>query len=121
MSRLASLDRFIDGWRAGDPDVIATALADDFVFHNPRAGPVRKADFKDYFAGLRGMMDELGRTPDGPFMGLSDHAFHDDGETLTAWVWWTIPGTPASGAGLVKATDAGVVAHWVTYHAAPQW
>lgn len=67
------------------------------------------------------MMDQVGRRSDAPFMEYSDHAAYDDGTTLTSWTWWTIPGTPARGGGLVKVTDAGVVEHWVLFHATPQW
>ena len=41
----------------------------------------------------------------------------EDGE-LTAWCWWTVPGTSIEGSGLIKVSDDGVVSERLTYYTA---
>ena len=44
----------------------------------------------------------------GPFMELIEVTTHEDSGILTAWCWWSIPGTAFQGAGLIKVGDDGV-------------
>jgi hypothetical protein len=121
MRREDFAELYTHGWADGDASAIMRALADDYVFDNPRVGNITKPQFEAYFEELQKMVEahRTGSASD-KFMTFEDQATADDGTTLTGWVWWRIPGTPLQGAGLVRTTDAGVVFHRSAYYAAPQ-
>jgi len=122
MNRQEYADLYERGWTTGDPKTIIQALANGFEFHNPRVGLITKSQFEPYFDEFHKMVMELtAGTGPVPFMVFEDQTTKDDGAVLTYWTWWSIPETKLQGAGLVKATDEGVVSHRATFHAFPQW
>jgi len=122
MGRQDFAELYLHGWANGDASAIMRALADDYVFDNPRVGNITKPQFEAYFREFRKMVEahRTGSASD-KFMTFEDLVTADDGTTLTAWVWWRIPGTPLQGAGLAKITDAGVVLHRSAFYTVPQW
>lgn len=112
---------YLKGWAEADASRCMQALADDFIFDNPRVGNITKPQFEAYFKEMTKMVDaQRGHPSTGPLMEYEDLVTQDDGTTLTGWVWWRIAGTTLEGAALTKTTDRGVVSHRVAFHAAPQ-
>lgn len=122
MGRDDFAELYFHGWANGDASAIMRALADDYVFDNPRVGNITKPQFETYFQEFQKMVEahRTGSASD-TFMTFEDLVTADDGTTRTSWVWWRIPGTPLQGAGLTKTTDAGVVFHRTALFTAPQW
>lgn len=117
MSATEHLAVYAEGWTAGDADTILEALAEGFVFDDPNAGRISRADFADYFAGFKAEVAELrGAGQDGPFMRLTEILAKADGEGLTASCWWTIPGTELQGSGLIKVEPDGVRSERIAYY-----
>jgi hypothetical protein len=48
-------------------------------------------------------------------MRIGEVMSQEDGELLTVWLWWAVPGTDLEGAGLIKIAPAGVVSERLTY------
>jgi hypothetical protein len=120
MSRADHLGTYAKGWQEGDVDTIMTSLADSYVFDDPMAGEIPKAGMPNYFAEMTKMVSEArGGQEHQPFMELSEIVTQDEGNTLTAWCWWSIPGTDFAGAGLIKAGDEGIRSEVITYYAPP--
>jgi len=120
MSRQEHLGAYATGWQTGNIDTIVSSVTDGYTFDDPNAGVIPKAGMADYFAGLKAAVTEArGGRDDQPFMELTEIVTQDEGDTLTAWCWWSIPGTPFAGAGLIKAGDDGIRSEVITYHAPP--
>lgn len=86
MDKTEYLGRYAKGWTEGDPNVILQSLADGYVMDDPHSGRISKADFANYFASFKGLVDPL-RDKGRPFMEVSDLLTQDSGDVLTAWVW----------------------------------
>ena len=121
MSRREFLDLYIQGWASCDVNTTMRALADDFVFDNPRVGKVTKSQFESYFEDMQKFVatHRTGPAP-GPFMEFDDQVSEDTETKLINWTWWRIPGTKIEGAGLIEVTDSGVINHRMAFHAAPK-
>ncbi|MFQ5784906.1 MAG: nuclear transport factor 2 family protein [Alphaproteobacteria bacterium] len=103
------LGAYADGWTIGDADKIIGALSDGYVLDDPNEGKVGKADFAGYLAGMKEAVASMrGEDYSGPFMELTEVTTREDGGVLTAWCWWSIPGTAFQGAGLIKVGNDGV-------------
>lgn len=118
MSASDHLGAYAGGWGTGSADGILGAASSSFVFDDPNAGIIAKADFAAYFAGLKNLVDSIrGANYDGPFMDLSEVVTKEEDGVLTAWCWWAVPGTEIQGSGLIKVRDDGVVSERITYYA----
>jgi hypothetical protein len=101
MSRADHLGAYAVGWTNGDPAAIL------------------KGDFAAYFAELKETLDTIrGGTPQQTFIDLTEIVTNDEGGVLTAWCWWSFPGTDIQGSGLLKVSDDGVVSERITYYTA---
>jgi len=120
MSAGDHLGAYAEGWTNGDADRILGCTTDDYVFDDPNGMPVPKSGFADYLAGLKDHVASLrgGNEVDGPFMELTEIVTSEADGELTAWCWWSIPGTPIQGAGLIKAGDDGVRSERIAFYAA---
>lgn len=119
MSSADHLGAYAGGWTNGDPAAILAATADGYVFDDPNAGRITKADFGAYFAELKNTVDAIrGGKPQTNFMDLTEVVTHEADGILTAWCWWSIPGTDIQGSGLLKVNDDGVVSERITYYTA---
>ncbi len=117
MSAADHLGAYAEGWTNGDADKIIGSLADGFVLDDPHEGKAEKADIADYLAGMKEAVASMrGEVYLGPFMELTEVATSEDGGVLTAWCWWSIPGTALQGAGLIKVGDNGVQSEKLTYY-----
>jgi hypothetical protein len=65
---------------------------------------------KELISSLRGTESET------QFMELSEIVTQEEGDGLTAWCWWEIPGTGIKGSGLIKVGPEGVRSERLTYY-----
>jgi hypothetical protein len=103
------LAAYSEGWINGDVDTVLPSLADDYLLEDPHFGRIPKDGMPAYFERLNSAVRDLrGGAEDLPVM-------REDGELLTVWLWWAVPGTDLEGAGLIKIAPAGVVSERLTY------
>ncbi len=117
MSAADHLGAYAEGWTNGDADKLVGSLSDGYVLDDPNEGKVGKADFANYLAGMREAVASMrGEDYSGPLMELTEVTTREDGGVLTAWCWWSIPGTVLQGAGLIKVSDSGVQSEKLTFY-----
>lgn len=110
------LAAYSEGWINGDVDTVLPALADDYLLDDPHFGRISKDGMAAYFEELKAAVRELrGGAEDLPVMRIGEVMSQEDGELLTVWLWWAVPGTALEGAGLIKIAPAGVVSERLTY------
>lgn len=59
--------------------------------------------------GIRGKTDD-------PLIEFTEVVTQEDQGVITAWCWWTVPGTPIQGSGLIKVGDQRVLSERLTYY-----
>ncbi len=119
MSKADHLAAYAEGWTTGNSDKILSALADSYVLDDPNHGRVAKGDMAAYLDGMKATVDELrGGKDEAQFLALSEVLTGEEDGKLTAWCWWTVPGTSIAGSGLIKVADDGVVSERLTYYTA---
>jgi hypothetical protein len=110
------LAAYSEGWINGDVDTVLPSLADDYLLEDPHFGRIPKAGMPAYFERLNSAVRDLrGGAEDLPVMRIGEVMSQEDGELLTVWLWWAVPGTVLEGAGLIKIAPAGVVSERLTY------
>ena len=116
MSAADHLGDYAEGWTNGDADKLVGSLSDWYVLDDPNEGHITKANFADYLAGMKEAVASM-RAEDysGPLLELTEVTTREDDGVLTAWCWWSIPGTTLQGAGLIKVGDDGVRSEKLTY------
>ena len=111
------LGAYVEGWTNGDVDKIIRSLADGFVLDDPNEGKIGKANFANYLAAEKEAVASIhDEDYSGPMMELTEVTTREDGGVLTAWCWWSIPGTALQGAGLIKVGDDGVQSEKLAYY-----
>lgn len=117
MSKADYLAAYAEGWTTGNSDKILSALADNYVLDDPNHGHVAKGDMAVYLDGMKTTVNELrGGKAEAHLLELTEVLTGEEGGVLTAWCWWTVPGTPIAGGGLIKVADDGVVSERLTYY-----
>ncbi len=117
MSVADHLGAYAEGWTNGDADKIIGSLADGYVLDDPNDGMIGEADFAKHLAGMKEAVASMrSDNYSGPFMKLTEVTTREDGGVLTAWCWWSIPGTALQGAGLIKVGDDGVRSEKLTFY-----
>ena len=106
------VDRWLEGWRKGDAQMVLSAVSDDFVYEDALDGRFTKAEFAVYLEELFATES----TPEG-FETITDVVSSEKDGEETTWGWWTTLAVPAEGAGLVKARADGVYFERVAYYA----
>lgn len=110
------LAAYSEGWINGDVDTVLPSLADDYLLEDPHFGRIPKDGMPAYFERLNSAVRDLrGGAEDLPVMRIGEVMSQEDGELLTVWLWWAVPGTVLEGAGLIKIAPAGVVSERLTY------
>ena len=117
MGAAEHLGVYAEGWTNGEADTILKATADNYTFNDPNSGVIPKKEFARYLAGLKEQVKAArkGGLPK-PFMELSEVVTQENQGVITAWCWWTIPGTDMKGSGLIKIGADGVCSEVITYH-----
>ncbi len=121
MSRMDYLGTYAEGWTKGHAAMILATTADSYVFDDPNAGQIKKAEFIAYFSNLAALVRDLrGGESEGSFMELTEVVTKDDEQVreTTAWCWWRIPGTELQGGGLIKIGYEGVRSERIAYYTA---
>lgn len=119
MSKAEYLAAYAEGWATGSRDKLISALADNYALDDPNHGRVTKGEMAAYFDGMKAMVSELrGGKEEAQFIALSEVLTGEEGDLLTAWCWWSVPGTNIAGGGLIKVSDSGVVSERLTYYTA---
>ena len=110
------LAAYSEGWINGDVDTLMPALAEDYLLDDPHFGRIPKAGMPAYFEQLKATVRELrGGAEVSPVMRIGEVVTQDEGNFLTVWLWWAVPGTELEGAGLIKIAAAGVVSERLAY------
>ncbi len=108
---------YAEGWTKGDTETILRAVTDDYTFDDPNAGKITKGKLADYVSGLKEAVQSMcGGTLPEPFMELSEVVTQEDQGVLTAWCWYSVPGTEIRGSGLIKVGPDGVRSEIITYY-----
>ncbi len=114
------LGQYAKGWTAGDDEAILRVVDYTFTFDDPNAPrTVTKKEFAKYFATLTQTVNKLRGTNSPskqPFMALTEVVTREDKDALTAWCWWSIPGTAIQGSGPIKVGDGGVLSEKIAYY-----
>lgn len=119
MNKADHLAAYAEGWTTGDNEKILSALADNYVLDDPNHGRVAKGEMSAYLDGMKATVSELrGGKEEAQFLALSEVLTGEQDGELTAWCWWTVPGTSIAGSGLIKVSDDGVVSERLTYYTA---
>lgn len=118
MAAANHLAGYAKGWTHGNVDKILGSVTDDYIFDDPNAGEIPKSGIAPYLTGLKETVSSIrGEAADGEtLMELTEIVTSETDGVLTAWCWWTIPGTPMQGSGLIKAGDHGVKSERITYY-----
>lgn len=117
MSVADYLGMYAEGWTKGDADMVVKAASDEFILDDPNAGKITKSEFAEYLVGMKETVRSVldGNLPD-PFLELSEVVTQEDNGVLTAWAWWSVPGTEIKGGGLIKVGAEGVLSEVLTYY-----
>ena len=119
MSKADHLGAYAEGWSTGNIDTILSSLADNYVLDDPNHGNVTKGEMAAYFEGMKATVKELrGGKDEDQLLALSEVLTGEEDGVLTAWCWWTAPGTSVAGGGLIKVSDDGVVSERLVYYTA---
>ena len=112
-----SLNMYMEGWRKGDAAMILRSLADDFVYDDPAAGRMTRAEFTTHLEGLFGDGAEPSdAAADDGFESIVDVVRQEKDGEWTAWGWWKTGSE--EGAGLLKAGPDGVRLEKLAYYTA---
>jgi hypothetical protein len=119
MSISDHIGTYAQGWVTGDTSCHMNSTAESFYFDDPNVGKIARADFEEYFAGVKAEVEKIraGKAYDS-FMDLTEVITKDEDDgTVTLSCWWAIPGTPIEGSGLIKIGEAGVLSEVICYYA----
>jgi hypothetical protein len=117
MSTSDYLGTYAEGWTTGDAETILKAVSNDYILDDPNAGQITKENFKEYLETLKETVESLrGGASEPQFMALSEVVTLEDPGGLTAWCWWSVPGTSIQGGGLIKVNADGVSSERLTYY-----
>ena len=116
MNKSDYLGRYAEGWNKGDASIIAESADDSFQLDDPNAGSISKNGLPDYIAGLKQQAQSIRNEAADVLIELTEVITQEDGDVLTAWCWWSIPGTSIQGSGLIKVGDGGVISERLTYY-----
>ena len=121
MSTVTTIDQltvYAEGWANADPGRILEATSPDFVFDDPNAGSIPRADFASYFEATKVAVEAMRTSPSSTtWMEISEVATKEEDGVVTAWCWWAIPGTGVEGSGLIKVGVEGVRSERIAYYA----
>ena len=116
MAKTDHLNRYAEGWIKGDAGIIVSSLDDAYQLDDPNAGKISKQAFSEYLAGFWQQVEGIRGKVDQPLLEVSELLTQEAEGTLTAWVWWLVPGTDIQGSGLIKVGDRGVLSERLTYY-----
>ncbi|MBC8280126.1 MAG: nuclear transport factor 2 family protein [Chloroflexi bacterium] len=110
------LNKYAEGWTTGNVSTVMESLDASYEMDDPNAGTIPKAGFTEYFNGFKGVVAEMRGQESTPLIELSEVVTQQDGDNLTAWAWWVVPGTPIEGSGLIKVGPNGILSERLTFY-----
>ena len=110
------LSRYAEAWNIGDAAIMLGSLDDSFQLDDPNSGIISKAAMPEYLAGFKGQVDSIRGPSTSPLIELSEVVTQAEGDRLTAWAWWVVPGTAIQGSGLIKVGPNGVLSERLTFY-----
>lgn len=116
MASTDHLNAYAEGWSKGDAAIVIGSLDDGYTLDDPNAGTISKEAFSDYLAGFIQQVESIRGKTGGVLIELSELVTQEEAGILTAWAWWSVPGTDIQGAGLIKVGDTGVLSERLTYY-----
>jgi hypothetical protein len=117
MGAAEHLGTYAQGWTNGDAATILSAVSDGYILDDPNSGAIPKKDIARYLAQLKETVKaHRGGSLPTPFMELSEVVTQEKERVITAWCWWSVPGTDIKGSGLIKAGADGVRSEVITYY-----
>jgi hypothetical protein len=111
----AMLARYVEGWAAADPAMIADATAQDYDFHDPLVGRFSRRTLPQYFALLCSRFDAAGlrRPQDLAFVLRGPMLAHR--HPTRRLYWREAPHLGLTGQSEIVATQRGIAAEVVAY------
>ena len=120
MKKNEYLNAYLNSWVGCDKDQLIKSLAESYEMDDPAAGHIPKPDMPGYMDSFKGAIEEMrGGDDSAPFIELSEKVVRDDADTMTAMIYWTVPGTPMEGGGWIKVGDDGVQSERLTSYTKP--
>ncbi len=116
MSASDYLNRYAEGWTRGDAAIILESLDDGYELDDPNSGTISKATLVEYLAGFKDQVQGIRGETSSAFMEISEVVTQEDGDKLTAWIWWAVPETPIQGSGLIKVGPNGVLSERLAFY-----
>ena len=117
MGATEHLGLYAEGWTNGDAETILKATAENYTFDDPKSGVIPKKELAQYLVGVKEQVKSVrGGSLPKPFMELSEVVTQENQGVITAWCWWSIPGTEIKGSGLIKVGVDGVRSEVITYY-----
>ena len=116
MAKTDHLNRYAEGWIKGDAGIIVSSLDDKYELDDPNAGKISKQAFSEYMASFWQQVEAIRGKVDQPLLEVSELLTQEVEGTLTAWVWWLVPGTDIQGSGLIKVGDRGVLSERLAFY-----
>lgn len=110
------LERYKQGWRTADPQMILAAVADDFIYDDPIEGRLDKAAFAAYLEKVFAAEADAGA--DEGFEEHSDEVVQQSGDEQIAWVWFKT--ATVEGASLKRVGPDGVRLDRLAFHTPPE-
>lgn len=117
MSAADHLRTYAEGWTKGDANTLLRAASESYTLDDPNTGKITKSKLAEYLSGVKQIVRTLrgGNLPD-PFMEFSEIISEEKEGVMTAWCWWSIPGTDIKGSGLIKIGADGVRSEVLAYY-----
>ena len=110
------LNQYAEGWTKGDAATILESLDSSYEMDDPNARVIKKAGFAEYFEAFKGQVAGIRGQNSATLIELTEIVTQAEGDNLTAWAWWAVPGTPIQGAGLIKVGPNGVSSERLTFY-----
>ena len=120
MTKNEYLDAYLTGFAHRDTDRLMSSLADSYVLDDPANGRIPKADMPTFISTFIDAVKEMRAGDDSsPILDIDEKVVRDEGDIMSAMIWWKIPGTPMEGGGWIKVGDDGVQSERLTYYTKP--
>jgi len=121
IERLDALATYYDGWAQGCAETIGTAVAEDYVWDDPRHGRVMKDGLGAFLPGFKDSIDGLRRDHGSPpYHTLSDWVVDRGRSVTTVWCSFAVPGTDIEGMSQIRVGDKGVISEHRAYQTRSQ-
>lgn len=118
MAAREHLENYLQGLSSNDPARYLPAMADDYYMDDPNSTRIPRANIVEFMNGFAAFAATIrGEAAGRPLLEIRDQVTAESGAALVSWFWWSVPGTPIQGGGLVKAGPDGVQSETLTYYA----